>query len=145
LGRVAGCLVWRRACGPGACGGVAARVVCGLSDGDGDQRGAGAGDGSVGGDSDYVCDSVSGGVFDFCGDYYPGEFDCGDAVPADSGGGGAEDAGSDAAADCDGVFYRICGVGVGGWGCGGVVCEYHCAGAAEAVDGGVSLSVDVDG
>ena len=103
-GRAARCLVRGRACGPGACGGVAAGVVCGLSHGDGDQCGAGAGDGAVGGDSDYVCDSVSGGVFDLCRGHYSGEFDCGDAVSADSGGCGAEDAGSDAAADCYGFF-----------------------------------------
>ena len=39
-----------------------------------------------------------------CGGDYSGELDCRDAVQADSRGGGAEDAGGYAAADCYGVF-----------------------------------------
>ena len=82
---------------------------------------------------------------DLCRGHYSGELDCGDTVSADSRGGGAEDAGSYAATDCYGVFDRVCGAGAGGGVVGILLCQSDCAGAAEADDGGVSLSVDVDG
>jgi hypothetical protein len=99
-GRAARGVGRRRACDAGAGGRAATRAVCGVSHGDGDQCGAGSGDSARGGDPGYVCDPVSGGVLDLRGSGDSGVFDCGDEVPADARGGGVEDAGRDAWANC---------------------------------------------
>ena len=69
--------------------------------------------------------------------------DCGDAVPADSRGGGAEDAGRYAGADRDDLLDRVCGAGAGGGRGGDRVCECDCARAAAADDSGLSRPVVV--
>ena len=107
-----GCTGWasgsverRRACAAGARERIATRVVRGVSHGNGDQRGAGSGDGARGCDPDYLRDPVSGGVLHLRGRGDSGVVDCGNEVPAHPRGGGAEDAGRDSREDCGDLLH----------------------------------------